>query len=54
MKRIECNVHGNNIKYKCEYSGCKNPYLCWESECLEEHFHENDKLIVAKFNTTLW
>lgn len=35
MKRIECNVHGNNIKYKCEFAGCRNPYLCWESECLE-------------------
>jgi hypothetical protein len=54
MRKIECNLHGNPIRYKCEYSQCKSPYLCHHYECLEEHFHDDGPLVAAKFNLTLW
>lgn len=54
MKKIECNLHGNQIKLKCEFPGCKSPYLCSHYECLEEHFHDEGPLVARKFNSTLW
>ena len=54
MKKLECNTHGKPIKFKCEHSSCTSPYLCSEIECLEEHFHDENKLIVGKFNSNEW
>ena len=53
-KKIECNLHGNQIRYKCECPNCQTPYICQESECIELHFHDSGKLTLTKFNTTLW
>jgi hypothetical protein len=54
FKRIECNFHGHPIKYKCEHPQCHNPYLCADIDCLEEHFHEEERLVLTKFNATEW
>jgi hypothetical protein len=53
-KRIECNNHGNPIKYRCETENCNSPYLCGEEECINEHFHKDGKVVLSRFDSKLW
>ena len=54
MKKVECNLHGNPIKFKCESPSCDSPYLCSDIDCLDHHFHHEGRLVLAKFNTNEW
>lgn len=54
MKKIECNLHGHPIKYQCDFPHCPSPYLCSNIECIEQHFHDEQKVILGKFNSTMW
>ena len=53
-KTIECNTHGQPIKYKCEQPGCPSPYLCAELDCIESHFHEEERAVLGRFNCSEW
>lgn len=53
-RRVECQIHGEPIKYRCETPGCTNVFLCSHPDCLEEHFHNEAKLVLSRFDSKLW
>ena len=52
-RRMECNQHGQTLRYRCADPDCPQPLLCSHPDCLDSHFH-SPTLSITRFDHALW